>query len=37
MGKTLGDGFEHMGLLVSRLAEGAVEFASQSSIAALRG
>jgi aminoglycoside phosphotransferase (APT) family kinase protein len=37
MGKTLGDGFEHMGLLVSRLAESAVEFASQSSITALRG
>jgi aminoglycoside phosphotransferase (APT) family kinase protein len=37
MGKTLGDGFEHMGLLVSRLAEGAVEFASRSSLPALRG
>ena len=36
MGKTLGEGFDHMGELVSRLAEGAVEFASQSSIAALR-
>jgi aminoglycoside phosphotransferase (APT) family kinase protein len=36
MGKTLGDGFEHMGLLVSRLAEGALELASHSSVAALR-
>jgi aminoglycoside phosphotransferase (APT) family kinase protein len=37
MGKTLGEGFDHMGDLVTRLAEGALEFASNSSIAALRG
>jgi aminoglycoside phosphotransferase (APT) family kinase protein len=36
MGMTLGDGFDHMGDLVSRLAEGAVQFASRSSIPALR-
>jgi aminoglycoside phosphotransferase (APT) family kinase protein len=37
MGKTLGDGFDHMGAMVTQLAEGAVQFASRSSIAALRG
>jgi aminoglycoside phosphotransferase (APT) family kinase protein len=37
MGKTLGDGFEHMGILVARLAETALDFACESSIAALRG
>jgi aminoglycoside phosphotransferase (APT) family kinase protein len=37
MGKTLGDGFEYMGEMVNRLAEGALDVASRSSIAALRG
>jgi aminoglycoside phosphotransferase (APT) family kinase protein len=37
MGKTLGEGFDHMGNMVSQLAEGALAFASQSSIPALRG
>jgi aminoglycoside phosphotransferase (APT) family kinase protein len=37
MGKTLGDGFEYMGDMVNRLAEGALDFASRSSVTALRG
>jgi aminoglycoside phosphotransferase (APT) family kinase protein len=36
MGKTVGDGFEYMGELVTRLAEGALALAAQSSIPALR-
>jgi aminoglycoside phosphotransferase (APT) family kinase protein len=36
MGKTLGEGFDHMGAMVTNLAEGALDFASRSSIAALR-
>jgi aminoglycoside phosphotransferase (APT) family kinase protein len=37
MGKTLGEGFDHMGFMVTSLAEGALDFASRSSIPALRG
>jgi aminoglycoside phosphotransferase (APT) family kinase protein len=37
MGKTVGEGFDHMGMLVERLADGALALASQSSIPALRG
>jgi len=37
MGQTRGDGFDHMGAMVSALADGAVELASRSSIATLRG
>jgi aminoglycoside phosphotransferase (APT) family kinase protein len=37
MGKTLGDGFDNMGILVDRLAAAALEFASGSHIRALRG
>jgi aminoglycoside phosphotransferase (APT) family kinase protein len=36
MGKTLGDGFDHMGAMVTNLADGALQFASRSSIPALR-
>ena len=37
MGKTLGDGFDSMGAMVTSLAQGALERAAHSSIAALRG
>jgi aminoglycoside phosphotransferase (APT) family kinase protein len=37
MGKTLGEGFEAMGAMVSGLIHGALEQADQSDIAALRG
>jgi aminoglycoside phosphotransferase (APT) family kinase protein len=37
MGKTLGEGFEAMGAMVSRLVNNALEQASGSAIAALRG
>jgi aminoglycoside phosphotransferase (APT) family kinase protein len=37
MGKTLGEGFETMGQMVSGLIDGALALASGSSIAALRG
>ena len=37
MGKTLGDGFEAMGALVGGLVDGALQRASNSTIAALRG
>jgi aminoglycoside phosphotransferase (APT) family kinase protein len=37
MGKTLGDGFDTMGEMVSRLAVSALERTNHSSIAALRG
>jgi aminoglycoside phosphotransferase (APT) family kinase protein len=37
MGKTLGDGFDHVGGIVEHLAHGAVEFASASSVPELRG
>ena len=37
MGMTRGDGFDHMGAMVDALAHGALEFASHSEIAALRG
>ncbi len=37
MGKTLGDGFEAMGAMVSGLVDGALEQANESGIAALRG
>lgn len=37
MGKTLGDGFESMGAMVSGLIDTALERANQSEIAALRG
>lgn len=37
MGKTLGEGFEHMGEMVARLVDGALEVANRSSIPALRG
>ncbi len=37
MGKTLGEGFDGMGVLVERLAESALEACSRSSIPALRG
>jgi aminoglycoside phosphotransferase (APT) family kinase protein len=37
MGKTLGDGFEAMGAMVTGLIDGALEQADRSDIAALRG
>jgi len=37
MGKTLGEGFDGMGVLVERLADGALQFAGQSNVATLRG
>ena len=37
MGKTLGEGFDSMGAMVSGLINGALDQANQSSIAALRG
>jgi aminoglycoside phosphotransferase (APT) family kinase protein len=37
MGKTLGEGFEHMGQMVKSLVHEALEQANRSSIAALRG
>jgi aminoglycoside phosphotransferase (APT) family kinase protein len=37
MGKTLGDGFDSMGAMVSRLADAALERTNRSSIPALRG
>ena len=37
MGKTLGEGFEHMGQMVKSLVDEALEQANQSSIPALRG
>jgi hypothetical protein len=37
MGKTLGEGFEMMGQMVSGLVDGALELANHSSIPALRG
>ena len=36
MGMTLGEGFDHMGAMVSALSEGALEFASHSSLPGLR-
>jgi aminoglycoside phosphotransferase (APT) family kinase protein len=37
MGKTVGDGFEHIGALVEVMAQGALDAASRSSLPALRG
>jgi aminoglycoside phosphotransferase (APT) family kinase protein len=37
MGKTLGEGFEAMGTMVSSLIDGALELADKSSVAALHG
>jgi aminoglycoside phosphotransferase (APT) family kinase protein len=37
MGKTVGEGFEHIGSLVEVMVQGALEQCSRSSIAALRG
>ena len=37
MGKTVGDGFEHIGALVEVMVQGALDTASRSSIVALRG
>ena len=37
MGKTLGEGFDHMGEMVSALCQGALDTADKSSIPALRG
>jgi hypothetical protein len=37
MGKTLGEGFDHIGNMVEVLAVSALETASRSSIPALRG
>ncbi|HWS45197.1 MAG TPA: phosphotransferase family protein [Acidimicrobiia bacterium] len=37
MGKTVGDGFEHMGALVEVMVQGALDQCSRSSIPALRG
>jgi aminoglycoside phosphotransferase (APT) family kinase protein len=37
MGKTLGEGFEHMGQMVKSLVDEALEQANRSSIPALRG
>jgi aminoglycoside phosphotransferase (APT) family kinase protein len=37
MGKTVGDGFEHIGALVEVMVQGALDQCSRSSIAALRG
>ncbi len=36
MGMTRGEGFDHMGQMVAALAQGALDFASRSSIASLR-
>jgi aminoglycoside phosphotransferase (APT) family kinase protein len=37
MGKTVGEGFEHIGSLVEIMVQGALDQCSRSSIAALRG
>jgi hypothetical protein len=37
MGKTVGDGFEHIGALVEVMVQGALDACSKSSVAALRG
>jgi hypothetical protein len=37
MGKTVGDGFEHIGGLVEVMVQSALDRASRSSIPALRG
>jgi aminoglycoside phosphotransferase (APT) family kinase protein len=37
MGKTVGEGFDHIGALVEVMVKGALDTASRSSIAALRG
>jgi aminoglycoside phosphotransferase (APT) family kinase protein len=37
MGKTVGEGFEHIGLMVEAIANSALEAGTRSSIAALRG
>jgi aminoglycoside phosphotransferase (APT) family kinase protein len=37
MGKTVGDGFEHIGAMVEVMVQGALDSASRSSIVALRG
>ncbi len=37
MGKTLGEGFDHMGEMVAQLCDGALAVANASSISALRG
>lgn len=37
MGKTLGEGFDQMGMLVERLSESALELCNRSAITALRG
>ena len=37
MGKTVGDGFEHIGSMVEVMVQGALDAASRSSIPALRG
>jgi aminoglycoside phosphotransferase (APT) family kinase protein len=37
MGKTVGDGFEHIGAMVEVMVQGALDTASRSSIVALRG
>ena len=37
MGKTVGEGFEHIGELVEVMVQDALDACSRSSIAALRG
>ena len=37
MGKTVGEGFDHIGTTVEAIASSALDTASRSSIAALRG
>jgi aminoglycoside phosphotransferase (APT) family kinase protein len=37
MGKTVGEGFDHIGALVEVMVQGALDAASRSSVAALRG
>jgi hypothetical protein len=37
MGKTVGDGFEHIGSMVEVMVQAALDAASRSSLPALRG
>ena len=37
MGKTVGEGFDHIGTMVEAIASAALDTGSRSSIAALRG
>ena len=37
MGKTVGEGFDHIGVMVETIANAALDAGSRSAIAALRG